>query len=124
MDGFTSINFPAAWGKMVTKPFVFEGCRLTLNLEGGAFGRFKVGFLDENSKFIPGYSLDDALPSTGDALDLTAYWKHGSDVSPLSGRKVSMVIEARDCDLYSMQFVSEPEKLKLPELGDSQIILP
>ena len=124
MDGFVSINFPASWGRMVTKPFVFEGCRLTLNLAGGAFGRFKVGFLDENGDFIPGYSLDDALPSTGDALDLTAYWKHGSDVSPLSGRKVSMVIEARDCDLYSMQFVENHENIELPELGNEQIILP
>ena len=96
---------------------------MTLNLAGGAFGRFKVGFLDENGDFIPGYSLDDALPSTGDALDLTAYWKHGSDVSPLSGRKVSMVIEARDCDLYSMQFVENHENIELPELGNEQIVL-
>ena len=124
MDGFASINFPASWGKMITKPFIFEGCRLTLNLAGGAFGRFKIGFLDEKGKPIEGYSLDDALPSTGDALDLTAYWKHGCDVSPLAGKKVSLVIEARDCDLYSLQFVSEPTTLELPELGDSQIILP
>ena len=95
-----------------------------MNLAGGAFGRFKVGFLDENGKPIPGYSLDDALPSTGDALDLTAFWKHGSDVSALAGKPVSMVIEARDCDLYSMQFVAQPETLDLPELGDDQIILP
>ncbi|MBE6370668.1 MAG: hypothetical protein E7055_01170 [Lentisphaerae bacterium] len=124
MDGFASIKFPAAWGRMETKPFVFEGHRLTLNLAGGAFGRFKVGFLDEKGKPIPGYSLDDALPSTGDALDLTAFWKHGCDVSALAGKPVSMVIEARDCDLYSLQFVAEPEPLNLPELGDNQIILP
>jgi hypothetical protein len=121
MDGFASISFPATWGKLVTKPFVFTGAKLTLNIASGAFGRFKVGFLDENGQPIKGYSLDDAILSTGDALDLTAFWKDGSDVSPLAGKTVSMVIEGRDCDLFSFKFEEEPEKKVLPLLGEEII---
>ena len=116
MDGFASINFPASGGILKTKPFVFSGNRLTLNLASGAFGRFKIGFQDENGADIPGFSLDDALHSTGDGLELTAYWKNGCDLSSLAGKTVVLTMAARDADLYSIQFINEEKSPELPEL--------
>ena len=111
MDGFVSLHFSASGGLMQTPPFTFKGGRLTLNMETGAFGRFRAGFLDENGKSIPGYTIDDACPETGDSLELIARWKKkGCDLRCLEGRIVSLRIQARDADLYSLRFVPyEPD---------------
>ena len=112
-----SVRFPARGGRLETKLFTFEGDKLTLNISTSGFGRFKVAFLDEENRMIPGYSLDDAIASPGDGLALLPRWKgKGSDVSSLAGKKVRMIIEARDADLYSFQFSAGKDKLVLPEL--------
>lgn len=105
MDGFVSIHFSAEGGEFLSKPFTFSGGRLELNIETSAWGFFQVEFLDENGHPVPGFSFEDSLPESCDALDAVPRWKErGADLRPLEGKTVRMKIRARDADLYSLCF--------------------
>jgi hypothetical protein len=131
MDGFISIDTPYEMeGLIVTKPLIFEGNRLVLNVDTDAVGYLQVGFLDESGNPVPGFSVDDCIYINGDFLDAEVEWlenredlegtlgmvfeeihdefknfKTTKDVSILSGKKVQLVFRMRGTKLYAMQFV-------------------
>jgi hypothetical protein len=104
IDGFVSLNAPLAGGELITKPLLFTGSRLSLNLSTSAAGNMHVEIQDGAGKPIPGFGLDECWEIIGDSLDYTARWKGGVDVSGLSGTPVRLRFVLRDADLYSFQF--------------------
>jgi len=131
MDGFISIDSPyEKEAYITTKPFVFKGSRLTLNIDTEAAGYAQVGFLDEDDKPIEGFTLDDCIYINGDFIDTEVEWMKNrseikrissmdeedhmtlsekvitsSDVSKLQGQTVKLVFRMRGSKLYAMQFV-------------------
>ncbi len=108
-DGFVSIDSPYANdARIVTKPFVFEGNRLTFNIDAGATGYAQVGFLDESGKPVEGLSVDDCIYINGDFVKTEVEWLgKGKEIGNLAGRTVQLVIRMRGSKLYAMQFVDE-----------------
>jgi len=129
LDGFISIDSPYEKEVYIkTKPFVFEGNRLELNIETGAAGYTQVGFLDKNGKPIDGYSVDDCVYINGNFIAEEVEWilnkeefesvsieegestellkkaETTKDVSSLEGKVVQLVFRMRGSKLYSMQF--------------------
>jgi hypothetical protein len=132
LDGFISIDSPYEKEAYVTtKPFIFEGNRLILNIDTRAAGYTQVGFLDENGDPIEGYSVDDCIYINGDFIEEEVEWILNrdeftdvaigegespellkkvittKDVSSLQGKVVQLVFKMRNTKLYSMQFVSK-----------------
>jgi hypothetical protein len=131
MDGFVSADTPYdREGVIVTKPFVFEGNCLVLNIDTDATGYAQVGFLDRNGDPVPGYTVDDCVYINGDFLETEIEWignqdavtiPYGesveaiqselkkldmyTDVSGLAGKTVRLVFRMRGAKLYGMQFV-------------------
>lgn len=131
VDGFISADTPYdKEGVIVTKPFVFDGNRLVLNIDTDAVGYTQVGFLDANGDPIPGFSVDNCVYINGDFVETEVEWiknpevieiPYGesvetvlpllekldmtSDVSDLAGRTVQLVFRMRGSKLYAMQFV-------------------
>ena len=54
---------------MITKPFIFEGSELVLNVDTDAAGYIQVGFLDVNDDPIKGFELDDCIYINGDFIE-------------------------------------------------------
>lgn len=106
LDGFVSINAPLSGGELITKPLTFTGNKLTLNFATSAAGDIRVEVQDHTGLPYPGFSLDDCSPLFGDTLDRPVAWKHGSDVSRLTGKAVRLRFVLRDADLFALQFVS------------------
>jgi len=106
LDGFVSMNSPYAREAVVkTKPLVFSGSRLVLNIDTDAAGYAQVGFLDESGKPIPGWGVDDCVYINGDFIEKEVEWLHsGQDVSSLAGKTVQLVFRLRGAKLYAMQF--------------------
>jgi hypothetical protein len=104
IDGFVSAHAPLEGGELLTKPFRFEGSRLSLNFATSAAGSLYVELTDAAGKPIPGFSKADADELFGDTLDRTVTWKNSSDVSALVGKTVRLRFELRDADVYSFQF--------------------
>jgi hypothetical protein len=132
LDGFVSIDSPYEKEAYVTtKPFVFEGNRLILNIDTRAAGYTQVGFLDENGDPIEGFSVEDCVYINGDFIGEEVEWIQNrneftdvaigegespkllrkvittKDVSSLQGKVVQLVFRMRNTKLYSMQFVSK-----------------
>jgi hypothetical protein len=94
---------------VLTKPLIFEGNTLTLNMSTGAAGFIMVEFLTREGEAIPGFSGQDAYKLFGDHIALKAiFWRGDSaswDVSSLAGKPVRLRITLREAKLYAMQFV-------------------
>jgi len=132
MDGFISIDSPyEKEAYITTKPFVFEGNTLTLNIDTDATGYAQVGILDENDKPIKGFTVDDCIYINGDFIDTQIEWMKNreeinrisnlneedpetlsekvitsSDVSELEGKTVKLIFRMRGSKLYAMQFIN------------------
>ncbi len=136
IDGFISIDSPYdKEAYVITKPFVFEGNRLVLNIDTDAAGYTQVGILDENDNPIEGYTVDDCVYINGDFVDTEVEWMQNreemdklakenlenleafadkvittKDVSKLQGKTVKLIFRMRGTKLYSMQFINNEDK--------------
>jgi len=104
VDGFVSLNAPRSGAEMLTKPLLFEGDRLVLNISCSAAGSCCVEVQDHSGRPVPGYALDECWEALGDSLDHTVQWKQGPDVSRLAGKAVRLRFVLCDADLYSFRF--------------------
>ncbi|MHC4566976.1 MAG: hypothetical protein ACYTE3_14615, partial [Planctomycetota bacterium] len=104
LDGFASVSAPYGGGSMTTKPIIFAGKELLLNFATSAPGFIRVEIQDTEGKPIAGYSRDDSTELIGNYIERPASWRHGTDVSPLTGRPIRLHFIMKDADLYSMRF--------------------
>jgi hypothetical protein len=114
LDRFVGMEFDYNGGRIVTAPFVFDGGRLTANVDAGATGEARVAILNADSTPIPGFSLDDCDIINIDWLDKTVSWRRGDyDLSALAGRPIRLEFRAHGTRLYAMQFVPNEGEPKL-----------
>ena len=121
-DGFVSVAAPLSGGEIVTKPIVFEGGNLTLNVETSGAGGVQVEIQDEAGTPIEGYGLDDCPAIFCDSLRRVVRWKKkGGDVRPLSARPVRLRFVMRDADLYAFQFVPYEPDPAAPDISGIEL---
>ncbi|RIA45532.1 concanavalin A-like lectin/glucanase superfamily protein [Hephaestia caeni] len=106
LDGFVSLDSPYDHEiEVTTKPLVFDGDRLKLNIDTDATGYAQVGFVDASGRPIPGFGVDDCIYINGDFISEDVKWLNkGVDVSALAGKEVRLVFRLRGSKLYSMEF--------------------
>jgi len=104
LDGFVSLDAPAAHGSLITKPLVFEGERLELNIAARQPAR--VALLQESGQPYEGFALEDCVPIRGDNVRHTVAWKGSPDLKQLAGKTVKVKIELQDAKLYAFQFLN------------------
>ena len=107
-DGFVSLRGGAKGGLLITKPIALGRLaeRLTLNFKTGNSGQVRVGLFTPGCQPIPGHTLADCKPLTGDRLNQTIAWKSGADISALRRKHpvVRIRIEAKNADVFALQF--------------------
>ena len=99
-----SVNANGGIGELLTKPFVFEGDRLEVNFATFDQGTLRAELQDADGNAVPGFTLADAEPVSGDEIEQVLSWSGGWDVSALAGVPVRLRFELNDADLYSFQF--------------------
>jgi len=99
LDGFFSWRCDYKPGKVVTKPVVFDGDKLSINFSTSAFGSVRVRILDAGGNAIEGY---DSGNHFGDSVDREVPF--AKPLGALSGREVRLEVTMRDADLYSFKF--------------------
>jgi hypothetical protein len=99
-DGFVSARADRA-ASLLTKPLVFAGSRLALNLVSR--GATRVELQDANGRPLRGFAARDCAPLRGDLLDAPVTWK-GGGAGGLAGRPVRLRFELNDADLFALQF--------------------
>lgn len=104
IDGFASLHAKSRTGEVVTRPLIFGGDRLSLNMGTGAAGEIRVELLDAEGKPVPGRTAVDCDPIFGDSLDRTVSWKGEENLSTLTGKAVRLRFILREADIYSFVF--------------------
>lgn len=102
-DGFVSVQADGKGGEMVTKPFNFEGRKLSLNFSTSAAGGVRVELQTPSAKAIRGFSLDDCDEIFGDELERDVTWNGKSSLASIR-QPVRVRFVISDADLYAMQF--------------------
>jgi hypothetical protein len=102
-DGFVSLDADDL-GEIVTKPLIFQGDRLVLNLDCDEAGYAVVELQDEAGKPIAGFTRREADRLTGDSVTRIVTWRGRSDVSRLAGQPVKARIVLRKARLYAYGF--------------------
>jgi hypothetical protein len=104
LDGLASVHAPYQGGQLVTKPLLFSGNQLLVNLATSAAGSLRVEIQDAAGKPISGFSLAEAREIVGDQTDRAVVWSSGADVRRLRGTPVRLRFALRDADLYAIRF--------------------
>lgn len=103
-DGFVSVNAPWNGGELLTKPLVFEGDTLEINVSTAAAGGARVEIQDANGQPIPGFSLRECPEIFGDEVARRIIWKGAPDLASLAGKPIRLRAALKDADLFSFQF--------------------
>lgn len=101
--GFVSVNAGSDAGELITRPLIFSGKELHLNLSTSAVGSIQVEIQTESGTPIPGFTLADCPAVYGDGIDLAVKWNNDRDLSTLAGQAVKLRFVMKECDLYSFQ---------------------
>lgn len=111
LDGFVSLDSEYEGGVLTTKPLVFAGEALSLNLDTLGTGTAKVAILGENGEAIEGYATADCEVIQGDDVDREIRWRSGASLAALAGKPVRVRVEMRGTKLYALQFRgAQPER--------------
>lgn len=105
LDGFASVKARGEEGSITTKPFTFTGDKLAINFATSAAGSVKVEIQDADGNPLPGFTLDEAPDTIGNAIDRVVRWKEkGTDVSSLAGQPIRLKFVLDDADIFAFQF--------------------
>jgi len=107
LDRFVAVVADTGGGYFATPPLRFTGDTLKLNVNVRKGGSVRIGLLDEDSRPLPGRSVEDCLPIVGDFLDVPVKWKGGNDVKVRAGKSMRLRVEMTRAELYSLQVVSQ-----------------
>ena len=93
-----------AGGELITRPFIFSGSQLELNMATSGVGSIRVGIQDESGKAFKDYGVEDSYDLYGDDIAKIAKWQGSSDVSKLAGMPIRLRFVMKDAELYSLKF--------------------
>ncbi len=118
LDGFVSANAGEKTGTVITRPFIFDGRKLTLNVNAGK-GSVKVAILDlpgremtgynigltnQPKKDVRNYSIAHCDQITSNSVRHVVSWRGSSDVASLAGKVVRLRFEMKNAKLYAFKF--------------------
>jgi hypothetical protein len=97
-------------GEMVTKPFIFKGNKLILNIDTFRDGCAWVELRDGNNNTFENFRFEDCdvIKST-DCLEYTVTWNGNSNVQQLEGKPIRLALRLKKGELFTFQFVPDTE---------------
>lgn len=104
IDGFVSVNSTLVGGELLTKPVVFDGGRLTLNMATSAAGGIQVELCDKDGKPLSGFSRNESRGLFGNSLEKEVTWNNSSELKNVAGKEIRLRFVMSDSDLYSFRF--------------------
>jgi len=99
-DGFASMEAGKKQATLLTRPLIFSGSFLFVNVDCPT-GSLKVEILDEHNRVIPSFSLQNSLAVSVDKTLQAISWKGGADLSKLKDRPVKFRFYLTNGKLYS-----------------------
>ena len=108
-DGFASVTdtWPAGSaraitgtpGTLTTRPVTFSGSHLFVNAQ--VDGELQVEVLDVNGRALDGFTIDRAIPVSGNGTRLPAKWNGGASLARVAGTPVRFRFTLKQARLFS-----------------------
>ncbi len=94
-------------GRLVTRPLLTDGTRLSLNARSRAGGSIRVAVIDSDGRVLPGRDFDDCVPFTGDTVAHEVRWNDGNvfapvERGPIDYFKLAFLLE--DAEIFAFEF--------------------
>ncbi|MBI4626901.1 MAG: glycosyl hydrolase family 32 [Verrucomicrobia bacterium] len=105
-DGFASMEAGEREATLTTRPVMFSGRHLFVNLAAPR-GALRVEALDRNGKIIAPFTKDDCVALSDDKTRLKVSWKKGDDLSRLAGQPVRFRFHLTRGALYAFWVSSD-----------------
>jgi hypothetical protein len=103
LDGFTCYSTGKSKpGSLLTKPIIFSGGALSLNVS--ARGQVRVAIVNADGTEIPGFELEKCQQIKGDTTHVPVEWEGDAKLSSLAGYVVRLKFHMEDADLYAFEF--------------------
>jgi len=106
-DGFASMEAGQQPGMLQTKPVVFNGKHLFVNVDC-PHGELRVEVLDENDRVLKQFAANVCKPIRADRTLCEVGWQSEKDVSSLTGKRVKFRFHLTNGKLYA--FWVSPDK--------------
>jgi len=107
VDGFVSLRAGAKTGELITKPVIFRGGKLVVNMKSSEEGSVRVEIQNVKGTPFTGLTINDCRAITGDGVEQEVAWKFGTNVSQLTGTPIRLRFVLQNADLYSFRFVGK-----------------
>ncbi len=104
LDGFVSATAGHDGAEVVTKPLVFGGDHLELNVDCSAGGHMNVELQTADGHPLPGCTQAECDRIYHNNIRKTVTWKGKSDLAAHVGQPIRVRLVMRDCQLYAFQF--------------------
>lgn len=101
---FVSLHADETERLVTTKPFSFQGARLTLNFRTEGEGWVCASLLDKAGRELAGYGLGQCDRLQGDEFEQVVSWQGQSDLSALSGEEIRLRLRFRQVDVFAFEF--------------------
>ena len=100
VDGFVSLEDHFGGGVVETKPLLFSGKELHVNVDS-RHGDFRVEVLDHAGDPIPGFTAAECVPVRIDRVGVTVRWMDHQDLVALDGKPVRFRFHLNRSRLFS-----------------------
>jgi hypothetical protein len=106
-DGFVSMDAEGETGMLTSRPLVFSGRQLFVNVDAPD-GILRAEVRDLEGKPIKPFTLANSVPYTGNSTIVQLGWNGVEDLSAIAGKPVRLHFELTRGSLYSF-WVSRDE---------------
>ena len=106
LDGFVSFYAPNTGGEFITRPLIFQGDTLSLNMGTSAAGSIRVEIQSADGTPVDGFAADDCEEIFGDAINYPVSWKTSRQLSELAGQPIRLRFVLNEADVYAFQFLN------------------
>ncbi len=86
-DGFASLNADEEGGYLITRPVIFKGRYMFVNVDDKK-GQLQIEVLDENYKIIKPFDRENCRTISVNNTIQEIMWKKRNSLGPLKGKKV------------------------------------
>jgi hypothetical protein len=102
VDGFCSMRAGAEEGHLITRREPFRVPTVTVNAKTAEGGHVVAELLDTQNQVIPGFSREDCVPFTGDAVQHVLTWKTATlpESQRETDKKIRFILNSADLFSY------------------------
>ncbi|NLG49178.1 MAG: hypothetical protein GX552_03580 [Chloroflexi bacterium] len=101
-DRFVGLHAGEAPASLLTTSALLPSADIRVNAATTPGGWVRVELLDIDAQPIPGYTLDDCAPITGDGTALPVRWRGAGQVTPPIGQPLRLRVQAQRARLYAL----------------------